>query len=313
MRVVDKLIFHALTVIIAVCVISIPVFCDESQPKLETIGEEAYQAIIQFYNYDKSISLEASVVENKETDTTNREKIVFRGARGFLVPGYLEIPKEGTKPFPCVLLLHGWSGSKMSWWQDDNYISGGNARTALLDAGYAVFALDAQTHGDRIAEIEYALVNPYTGPGSNERRNYFTLPEIYTQTTVDYRRGIDYLETRPEIDANRLGILGYSMGGTQSFLLTSVDSRIKVTVGCVTPSMAEKYYPVAPKNYVRGIGDRPFLMLMGRTDPMCSEDHAIQLLDLIPSAKKDLKFYESGHRLPKEYVPDAVAWIKKYL
>ncbi|MFH1740273.1 MAG: alpha/beta fold hydrolase [bacterium] len=302
--------FILLTVL---CVSSIPVLSENPPVVLETIGEEAYQAIVRFYDYDKAIPLEARVVEKKETDNTNREKVVFRGVRGFLAPGYLEIPKEGASPFPCVLLLHGWSGSKTNWWEDDNYISGGNARKALLEAGYAVFALDAQTHGDRIAEIDYALVNNYTGPGSDERKNYFTLPEIYVQTTTDYRRGIDYLETRPEIDTSRLGILGYSMGGTQSFLLTAVEPRIKVTVGCVVPSMADKFYPVAPKNYVRGIAGRPFLMLMGRTDTMCSVEHAQQLHDLIPGENKKLIFYDSGHRLTKEYVTDAVQWIVGHL
>jgi len=77
--------------------------------------------------------------------------------------------------------------------------------------------------------------------------------------------------------------------------------------------MTEKYYPVAPKNYVRGLAGRPFLMLMGRTDEMCSVDLAKQLYDLIPSEQKDLKFFEAGHKLPKEYIEDVVAWFNKYL
>lgn len=286
---------------------------ENTQAKLRTIGEEAYRAIIQFYQYDKSIPLEARVVAKDEGEHTIREKVVFRGVRGFLVPGYLEIPKSGTAPFPCVLLLHGWSGSKQSWWEDDNYISGGNARKALLHAGYAVFALDAQAHGERSAEIDYAPVNPYAGPGSTDRKNYFWLPEIYHQTTVDYRRGIDYLETRPEIDISRLGILGYSMGGTHSFLLTAVESRIKATVGVVVPFMSEEHFTVDPRNYVRGINGRPFLMLMGTKDPLCSVEEAKTLYDLIPSTKKDIIFYDCDHRLTKDYVTDALQWIQKYV
>lgn len=282
----------------------------DSPTTLQTLSEEAYQAVIQFYQYDPGIPLEARMVEHRERDDYAREKIVFRGVRGFRVPAFLELPKTGQAPFPCVLLLHGWSGAKLNWWEDDNFIHGGLARKALLEAGYAVFALDAQAHGERAAEIDYAHVNYSEKDGW---KNYFTLPEIYTQTTVDYRRGLDYLATRPEIDMNRVGVLGYSMGGTQSFLLTSADSRIKVTVACVTPAMTEKYYPVAPNNYLSGLAGRPFLMLMGRTDDLCSEDLAKQLYDLIPSEQKDLKFFESGHKLPKEYIRDAVAWFNKYL
>jgi len=47
----------------------------------------------------------------------------------------------------------------MSWWKDAGYLSGGNARKALLKDGYDVFALDDQGHGDRIAENDYHVVN----------------------------------------------------------------------------------------------------------------------------------------------------------
>jgi hypothetical protein len=49
---------------------------------------------------------------------------------------------------------------------------------ALLAKGYAVFALDAQGHGDRIAENDYQVVNLYTEPGAPPRKNYFTLREV---------------------------------------------------------------------------------------------------------------------------------------
>ena len=95
---------------------------------------------------------------------TERDKIVFRGAQGFLVPGYLEIPKACQRPCPVVLLLHGWSGSKENWYEDDNIISGGVMRKALLQEGYAALALDAATHGERSNEIDYQHVNPFDDP-----------------------------------------------------------------------------------------------------------------------------------------------------
>ena len=73
----------------------------------------------------------------RDWDQGRRLKFVFRGVQGFLVPGYLEFPRAGQKPYPLVLLLHGWSGSKEDWYIDDNYINGGVMRKALLEAGYA--------------------------------------------------------------------------------------------------------------------------------------------------------------------------------
>ena len=79
-----------------------------------------------------------------------REKIVFRGARDYRVPGYLAVPKTGTPPYPCVLQIHGMTLSKENFWRSDSYHKGHLLTPALLDAGFAVLALDAQYHGERI-------------------------------------------------------------------------------------------------------------------------------------------------------------------
>ena len=197
------------------------VFAQEAPPEMEPASEETLGLLAKFFDYDKSIPLEARIVERKTTDSGIREKIVLRGAHGSLAPGYLECPETDAAPYPCVLLLHGWSGSKASWWKGGK---SGYLRTALLESGYAVFALDAPTHGDRIAENDYAGVNDYQGPGNDGRKNYFTVPEIIIQCSTDYRRGIDYLETREEIDAERVGqfhLAGHTpMGeGDRMFLL----------------------------------------------------------------------------------------------
>lgn len=286
------------------------VIAQDAPPEMKPASEETLGLLAKFYGYDGSIPLEVRIVEKKKTDGGIREKIVLRGVHGYLAPGYLEYPVAGTAPYPCVLLLHGWSGSKASWWNDG---TSGSLRTALLEAGYAVFALDAPTHGDRIAENDYAGVNDFQGPRNDGRKNYFTVPEIIIQSCIDYRRAIDYLETREEIVAERVGLLGYSMGGLQSVVLTAVEPRIRVAVGCVVPKATHRFEHIAPYHYARGIGERPYLMLMGRGDPMCSLEHAQLIFDLVPSSRKQLNFYDGGHNLPKEYVPDAVAWFAKYL
>jgi len=283
-------------------------------PPIERLGEEACRAVSRFYDYDKAIPLESRIVEKKtDDDGFVREKIVFRGAAGELVPGYFQAPQTEAESYPCVLLLHGWSGAKDRWFQDGGYISGGNVRKALLAAGYAVFALDAQCHGDRIAVNDYAPVNHYRAEGPQPRKGYLTQAEIYRQTVVDYRRALDYLASRGEIDTERIGLIGYSMGGTQAFLLTGVEPRIKVSVACVTPAERDKFSPIAPQSQTYGIGERPFLMIMGRDDPMCPEEHARQLRACLPEETAKLIFIEAGHRLPVDYVPHAVRWVTERL
>jgi pimeloyl-ACP methyl ester carboxylesterase len=280
---------------------------------LQPISGEALDAVRRFYDYDATIPLEGRVVELKENETFVRERIVFRGVEGFLVPGYLERPRSGAAgPVPVVLLLHGWSGSKENWWQDGGYIRGGNVRTVLLHYGFAVLALDAAAHGDRRAENGYAMVNDLRVDGEPSHRNYFTLEEIVVRTVRDYRRALDYLATREEIDVTRVGMIGYSMGGLQTFILTAVEPRIRAAVACATPAYPGRVTSIAPKDYAQGIGERPFLMLMGRSDSMCHESHARQLLEMIPSQNKELIFFDSGHKLPIDYIEHALVWIRRH-
>jgi len=283
-------------------------------PKIDRLGEEAASAVARNYDYDATIPLEARVVERTERDGLRRDKVVFRGVQGFLVPGYLEFPLGMEGRLPCVLLLHGWSGSKDAWWQDGNYISGGELRKALLAAGFAVLALDAQCHGDRIAQNDFAPVNHFADPHATApRKGYFSLPDIYVQTTRDYRRALDYLVTRDEIDPARVGVVGYSMGGTQTFLLAGVEPRIKAAVAVAAPAEKSKWSIVAPQNFLAGIGQRPFLTIIGRGDELCPLEHAIALQALIPSQTKEQVLFDAGHRLPTDYVPHAVSWIKRHL
>lgn len=286
-----------------------------AQPPVEAppLSEETYALLEYFYDYDASIPLEARVVEVKEFDDAIRRKVVFRGVRGFLVPGYLEIPKTAQPPYPVVLLMHGWSGSKEHWYIDDNYISGGNARKALLAEGFAVFALDAQGHGDRIAENDYQVVNISTDEGAPPRSNYFTLRDVIVQTAVDYRRAIDYLAARGDMDMDRLGAHGYSMGGFHTFALAAMEPRIKAAVGCVVPVTWRPDIVLDPGSYAARIRDTPYLMLMGKEDSLCNEAQARELFGLLSGPPANIVVYDCDHRLPAAYVPEAVAWLKTHL
>lgn len=273
------------------------------------LGEEAHKLLVRMYDYDAAIPLEARVVEREKKEGTTRDKVVFRSTRSFMVPGYFEVSDTAKAPYPCVVLMHGWSGGKDRWWDDGGYIHGGEVRKALLAAGFAVFALDAQGHGDRIAENDYQVVNLFEEPGAPPRKNYFTLRDVLTQTVLDYRRGIDYLATRGDVDMARIGAMGYSMGGFHAVSLTAVEPRIKAAVGCVVPVSWREDPILDPANYMRSIGERPFMMVQGKTDELCNEAQAQELYKHLEGPNTKLELFDSGHKLPGEYVGVAVPWL----
>ncbi|GMU92593.1 MAG: hypothetical protein AMXMBFR4_16510 [Candidatus Hydrogenedentota bacterium] len=286
----------------------------EAQEPYPRIGEVGFNARLPFFTHDPTVPLEGRIVREWKEGDGFRQKFVFRGAQGFLVPGYVELPAKAPRPTPLVLLLHGWSGSKENWYEDDTYVYGGLMRKALLGKGFAIAAIDAAAHGERSNEIDYQHVNPFEDPSAPARKNYFTFAEIAIQTTKDYRRLLDYLAGRGDIDMDRVGIVGYSMGGMDSFYLMAVEPRIKTVVACVPPLAAESYDPASPIDYTWGVKGKPLLLIMGIQDDMYDRGKVdASYREYIESARSKLVWYDDGHRLSKKYVKEAAKWIVKSL
>src|SRR6185436_19899005 len=57
---------------------------------------------------------------------------------------------------------------------------------------------------------------------------------LYYDTVWDVWRVVDYLQKRPDVDKNRLGIIGFSMGGIVTWLAGATDERIKVTIPAIS-------------------------------------------------------------------------------
>ena len=288
-------------------------FCEDAQP-YPRVSKEAFMARLPFFEYDRDIPLDGRIVLERQGEQSVKWKLVFRGVQGFLVPGYLEIPKKAERPYPLVVLLHGWSGGKEAYWEDGNYISGGEMRKALFESGYAVLAFDASAHGERSNEIDYLHVNAFEDPAAPHRRNYFSIPEIVIQTVKDCRRALDYMAERGDIDMSRVGLVGYSMGGVNTMLLLAIEDRIKMGVACVPPWFNAAWKPVEPVDYTWGIGHKPLLMLMGREDSFYTEAHieASRKAYLNLNTTRTI-WYDRGHELSAIYIPDALAWVKAHL
>ena len=134
---------------------------------------------------------------------------------------------------------------------------------------------------------------------------------MVTQTIVDYRRAIYYHATRGDIDTDRVGLIGYSMGGHMTFILGASEPRIKTIVGCVVPKMAGEL--IAASTFTRSLGDKPLLMMMARKDKWYTVEAAQQLFDSVHGSNKEIRFFDSGHSLPEKYTQHVVDWVDKNL
>jgi cephalosporin-C deacetylase-like acetyl esterase len=143
------------------------------------------------------------------------------------VPTFLKHPANAKGKLPAVIVLHGTGGS----------ISNAGVLSFIDDLAQRNIigiAIDARYHGDRAAGAKgataynQAILKAWQTKPGEPREHPF-----YYDTVYDLWRLVDYLETRDDIDTKRLGMIGFSMGGIQTYLAASVDERIKVAVPAI--------------------------------------------------------------------------------
>jgi dienelactone hydrolase len=162
----------------------------------------------------KSLAVEANA------PPAEREHITFAVQDGGRVPALLWKPPSRRGRRPAVILMHGTGGSK-----EDARL----ARVALdlVSRGVIAVAIDGRYHGERAApdaratEYVAAMLRAYRGSGEH--------PFLY-DTVWDILRLVDYLGTREDVDAGKIGLTGISKGGMESYLAAAVDPRIAVAV-----------------------------------------------------------------------------------
>jgi dienelactone hydrolase len=134
-------------------------------------------------------------------------------------------PAKAEGKLPAVLALHGTGGSK-------NALKG--LLTELARKGIIGVAIDARYHGERAGDAKGAAAYNEAITRAWKAKDA-AAPEhpFYYDTCRDIWRTADYLETRPDIDAGRLGVIGFSMGGIETWLAAAVDERYKVAVPAI--------------------------------------------------------------------------------
>lgn len=134
------------------------------------------------------------------------------------VSGILIKAVTSTGRRPVVIALHGTGGSK------NNLLA---LCRKLATNGFIAVAIDGRYHGERIqtgkgtAEYNTAILQAWHGSGAHP---------FYYDTVWDVMRLVDYLQTRPDVDAKRIGLAGISKGGIETYLTAAVDKRIAVAV-----------------------------------------------------------------------------------
>ena len=141
--------------------------------------------------------------------------------------------------------------------------------------------------------------------------------DLFIKWVQDFQRIVDYLETREDIDHNKLSYYGFSMGGFVSPLILSNEYRLKTAILYVAGLSSRQYLPeVDPLNFVPRV-TLPVLMLNGKYDdavPLETSQKPFYENLGTPVAHKKWIVYDNGHSVPRqELIKESLNWLDKYL
>lgn len=178
-----------------------------------------------------------------------RERVVIDTEANMSVPCHVLYPKampadksaaavvcvSGHNPFGCGLIA-GIAGEPAQ--RDYIAMENGDYGLQMAKAGFFVIVPELRGFGER-------KDGPDPFPGRDSCDVYNNIAALFGQTMLglniwDVRRVIDYLETRPEVDPGRIGMMGLSYGGTMTTFTAAVEPRIKAAdiMGYVNPIAA---------------------------------------------------------------------------
>lgn len=171
------------------------------------------------YPLPEKTPLNSNISGRIEREGYSIEKVYFEALPGFLVTGnlYRPFPLPTDKKIPAILCPHGhWEEGRL---QNDESCSVAARSITLAKMGASVFTYDMVGYNDSLQFKAHRWLDRAT--------KLWGLTPFALQLWSSIR-AVDFLETLPEVDADRIGCTGASGGGTQTFALYTVDDRIKV-------------------------------------------------------------------------------------
>ncbi|MCX5759309.1 MAG: acetylxylan esterase [Candidatus Hydrogenedentes bacterium] len=267
---------------------------------LAAVSWKVYLDATYFKGYDPKAPLNAQVRETVDTPYCTRVSLFYDGMDGQRVPTWLELPKEGKWPFPCIVFLHGIG-------DDKEFMAHYHLDETFMKAGFAFVTFDQLMQGERKLRHASGLQQAAT----------FRVRAAHTVN--DTRRLIDYLQTRPDIARDRIYLCGASYGAITGATATAFDPRIRAAVLTYGGGNLRKLlsadlireeigawrfaaYAVAwyfggvfdPVRYVGRISPRPVLLQNGLADTIVSPAAGKALQEAAREPKR-IMWYEGDH------------------
>jgi hypothetical protein len=244
-------------------------------------------------------------------------KVYFESLPGFFVTGNLYRP-IGDGPFPAVLSPHGhWTYGRL---EHSPLVSGPGRAISLARQGFVVFAYDMIGYND-----SRQLTHAFGGPP--EHLWGLSLAGLQLWNSI---RALDFLEALPYVKHDAIGITGESGGGTQTFMLAAVDSRVAAAVpvnmvslhmqgGCLCENPPGLRLETTNAEIAATIAPRPLLLVSATGDwtaeTLEAEYPAVRALYALVGAEDRVSAvrFAAEHNYNKDSREAMYGWMARWL
>jgi hypothetical protein len=270
--------------------------------KEKPASDQVFQAYRGLYAYDKT-PLDATVEQVGDEEDWKVEKITYTAGYGNeRAVSYLFLPKKGKPPYQTVL-----------------FFPGSNALFLRKFTLYPTAALDGILRSGRA--VLYPVYKSTYERGDSWETDVPDTSAGWRDHVVmwvkDASRALDYVDSRPDLNHEKIAYYGYSWGAVMGAIVPAVDPRIKVVVLALGGMEYSRSLPEVDKiNFLPRV-KQPTLLLNGHYDfffPV--ESTQLPFFNLI-GTKKDQKKrveYETGHNIPRnELIKETLNWLDLYL
>ncbi len=282
-----------------------------------------FEELARQFDYDRNALLNIREEKNEQRDGATVIELSYDSPRGGRVPATLVLP-AGKGPFPGILFGH-WMMQRSKFRNRTEFLE-----EALLfaRAGAASLLTDAP------------LVRPGFTPEREGLKGQIQNAEASRQQVIDFRRGVDLLLSRSDIDPKRLAFVGHSYNAHTGGILAAVEKRIGSFVLMAGVFADEEYIFSSkaidvvqfrqkngeqalrdffreyafddPVHFIGRSAPAAVFLQFGEDDGGIPKDMARGYFDRFAEPKK-IAFYKAGHALNREAREERVEWLAEHL
>ncbi len=277
------------------------------------------------------------LVRTEEHDRYTLERLILDLNGIEPVPALLLIPKGLRRPAPGLLFIHWHAG--MYGLGKEQLLEGTSVQPAyapvFAELGMVTLAIDSWCFGERQRDSD----------GHRGEEDAFKLmlwrgQVLWGMMMFDEFRALSYLASRPEVDPQRLGATGMSMGSTKTWWLAALDPRVRLAIDicCLTdfdsliaahglsghsifyyvPSLLKEFDTTAINEL---IVPRPHLSVNGREDPLTPPAGVEKIREnLLPLYRQygrqedcRIELFDCAHQETPEMRSLVIDWLRRYL